>query len=74
MSTSTVPSNVRLANEIAVHFHHRDPAEAAAEIAEHIHSFWEPRMIAALLRHVDSGVEGLDALAAQAAEQLRAGR
>jgi formate dehydrogenase subunit delta len=71
MSTSTIPSHVRLANEIAVQFHHRDQVAAAAEIAEHIHSFWEPRMTTALLAHVDAGAGGLDELAVRAAELLR---
>ena len=74
MSTSTIPSHVRLANEIAVQFHHRDQDAAVAEIATHIHSFWDPRMKAALLAHVDAGAEELDPLAARAAEQLRPAR
>jgi formate dehydrogenase subunit delta len=74
MSTSTIPSYIRLANEIAVQFHHRDQDAAVAEIAAHIHGFWEPRMTAALLAHVDAGAGGLDPLAARAAEQLRPAR
>jgi formate dehydrogenase subunit delta len=71
MSTTTVPSYVRLANEIAVQFHHHAPDRAAVEIAAHMRSFWEPRMKAALLAHVDAGGAGLDELAVRAAELLR---
>jgi formate dehydrogenase subunit delta len=71
MSTTTVPSHVRLANEIAVQFHHRAPDEAAAEIAAHVRAFWEPRMTAALLAHVDAGGADLDELAVRAAALLR---
>jgi formate dehydrogenase subunit delta len=71
MSITTVPPHVRLANEIAAQFHHRPPVRAAAEIAVHMQSFWEPRMTAALLAHLDAGGEGLDQLAARAAELLR---
>jgi len=71
--TTTTPSHVRLANEIAVQFHHRPPGAAAIEIAAHLRSFWEPRMIAALLAHVAAGGDGLDDLAVAAAGLLRRG-
>jgi formate dehydrogenase subunit delta len=71
MSTTTVPPHVRLANDIATQFHHQAPEQAAAEIAAHMRSFWEPRMTTALLAHVDAGGEGLDELAVRAAELLR---
>lgn len=69
--TATVPPHVRLANEVAVQFRHRDPDRAAEEIAAHLRSFWEPRMTAALLAHVETGGEGLDELALRAAGLLR---
>jgi formate dehydrogenase subunit delta len=72
MSTTTVPPHVRLANEIAVQFHGRDPEQAAAEIADHMRTFWEPRMKAGLVAHVDAGGGlDLDDLALRAAELLR---
>jgi formate dehydrogenase subunit delta len=61
---------VRLANEIAVQFHHRDPGEAAAEIARHIRSFWDPRMRADLLRHATADPGSLDPLALAATKLL----
>jgi formate dehydrogenase subunit delta len=61
---------IRLANEIAVQFHHRDPAAAATEIAAHIRSFWEPRMRADLLRRAAAEPGSLDPLALAAARLL----
>ena len=71
MSATTVPSHVRLANDIAVQFRHHGRDRAAAEIAAHMRAFWEPRMTRALLAHVDAGGEGLDESAVRAAELLR---
>ena len=66
-----VPPDVRLANEIAIQFAHLPPADGAARVAKHIHDFWEPRMVRALLAHVDAGGEDLDPLALAATVQLR---
>jgi formate dehydrogenase subunit delta len=71
MSTTTAPPHVRLANDIAVQFHHHTPDRAATEIAAHIRSYWEKRMREALLAHVDAGGAGLDDLAVRAAKLLR---
>ncbi|MPZ81330.1 MAG: formate dehydrogenase subunit delta [Actinophytocola sp.] len=65
------PPDVRLANEIAIQFAHVPTEKAVAEIAKHMHSFWEPRMVRALLAHIDAGGGDLDPLAVAAAEQLR---
>ncbi len=67
----TLPPHVRLANEIAVQFTHLPADRAAAEIAGHMRSFWEPRMLRRLLAHVDAGGADLDPVAAAAAERLR---
>ena len=61
---------IRLANEIAVQFHHQPPAEAAAAIAQHIRSFWDPRMRAELRRRAESETEALDPLALAAVRLL----
>jgi formate dehydrogenase subunit delta len=60
-----------MANEIAVQFHHRDIPAAAAAIALHIRQFWDPRMKADLLRHVESDPGALDPLVIEAAKQLK---
>jgi formate dehydrogenase subunit delta len=62
---------VRLANEIAIQFAHLPFDDGTARVAKHIHDFWEPRMLRALLAHVDAGGDDLDPLAAAAAERLR---
>ncbi|TCN41079.1 NADH-dependent formate dehydrogenase delta subunit FdsD [Kribbella orskensis] len=71
MSATGLPPHVRLANEIARQFAHREPADAAARIANHIKAVWDPRMKAALVAQLDSGGEDLDPIAALAAAQLR---
>lgn len=71
MADMSLPPHVRLANEIAIQFTHLPADNAAARIAKHLHDFWEPRMLAALLAHIDAGGADLDPVAARAAEQLR---
>jgi formate dehydrogenase subunit delta len=66
-----LPPNVRLANEIAEQFTRVPADRAAAEIAAHMRSFWEKRMIADLLTRVDAGTADLDPLATAAVELLR---
>ncbi len=65
------PPHVRLANEIAIQFAHLPLADGAARVARHMRDFWEPRMLRALLTHVDTGGADLDPMAAAAAERLR---
>ncbi|MGW4461385.1 formate dehydrogenase subunit delta [Micromonospora sp. NPDC004704] len=72
MSHQGVSPSVRLANEIAAHFHHVPPEVAAKEIAEHIRLFWDPRMRAELDRRVGSEPDELDRLALAAARLLAA--
>lgn len=69
--SGALPPHVRLANEIAIQFAHLTPADGAARVAKHMHDFWEPRMLRALLAHKDNGGDDLDPLAAAAVEQLR---
>lgn len=69
--SGALPPQVRLANEISIQFAHLPPADGAARVAKHIHDFWEPRMLRALLAYVDAGGDDLDPLAVAAAEQLR---
>jgi formate dehydrogenase subunit delta len=59
-----------MANDIAVQFHHQPPADAAAAIARHIRSFWDPRMKAELLRRVETDADTLDPLVIEAARLL----
>lgn len=66
-----VPPHVRLVNEIAAQFAHRAPAEAATAIANHVKATWDPRMVAALISHANSGATDLDPGAALAAQKLQ---
>jgi formate dehydrogenase subunit delta len=65
------PPHVRLANDVAAQFAHRPLDEAARAVATHLRAFWEPRMRAALLAHVDAGALGLDPVAERATTLLR---
>lgn len=47
--TDPLPPELRLAGDIAAQFAHRARADAAAAVATHIRTFWEPRMRRALL-------------------------
>lgn len=69
--SDTLPPSVRLANEISIQFAHLPFAAGVERVATHIHSFWEPRMLRALLAYIDAGGSDLDPLAAAAAERLR---
>ncbi|WP_020670406.1 formate dehydrogenase subunit delta [Amycolatopsis nigrescens] len=71
MSAHTGSPQVRLANEIAAQFRHRPPEEASAAIARHIRMFWDPRMVAELLRLGETGTAALDPLALGALPLLR---
>jgi formate dehydrogenase subunit delta len=51
---------VRLANDIAAQFRHLPPDEAAADVANHIRRFWDPRMRVALLEVADHQQADLD--------------
>jgi formate dehydrogenase subunit delta len=69
--TTHTPPHIRLANEIAVQFKHRDPEAAAEEIAGHIQSFWDPRMRSKLVAAAGAADSGLDPLAVTAAGLLK---
>ncbi|MGW0705301.1 formate dehydrogenase subunit delta [Streptomyces sp. NPDC002643] len=69
--TATVPSERRMANDIARNLAHLPEERAAEEIAGHIGRFWDPRMRARLYEFVDSGADGLDPLVVAAVRLLR---
>ncbi|MFF5493347.1 formate dehydrogenase subunit delta [Streptomyces aquilus] len=69
--TATVPSEQRMANDIARNLRHLPRERAAAEIAGHIGRFWDPRMRARLFEYADAGENGLDPLVVAAVELLR---
>ncbi|MFF0501778.1 formate dehydrogenase subunit delta [Nocardia aobensis] len=51
-TTMGAPPAMRLATDIAAQFRHIPPDAAAADIADHIRRFWEPRLRAQLLDQV----------------------
>ena len=71
VDTAGTPPAVRLAHEIATQFRHRPAEQAAEEIAGHIRTFWEPRMRAALLAHVEAVVAEIDPLVTRVAGLLK---
>lgn len=69
--THPVPPQVRLANSIAVQFHHRPTDEAASAIANHIRMFWDPRMRTELVSRADTDPADLDPLVIAAVRILK---
>ena len=61
---------VSMANQIARFFEGQPGEDPAALTANHLKSFWDPRMRAGLLRHLQAGGEGLTPIAASAAALL----
>jgi formate dehydrogenase subunit delta len=65
---------VYMVNQIGKFFAHKNDEDAISGIAEHIESFWEKRMKAAIFRHLDAGAAGLEARAKQALLRLHGQR
>jgi formate dehydrogenase subunit delta len=63
---------VYMANQISKFFRSQGEGAAVKGTAEHLKKFWDPRMRAAILRHLANGGEGLEPVARQAVEQLQA--
>jgi formate dehydrogenase subunit delta len=64
---------VHMANQIGKFFVSQGGAETvAAGTAEHIRKFWDPRMRAAILAHLDNGGAGLDPAVRDAVSRLKA--
>jgi formate dehydrogenase subunit delta len=63
---------IRMANQIGAFFKSQGKARAVPGIADHIRKFWDPRMRAAILAHLDGGGAGLDPEVRDAVETLKA--
>jgi formate dehydrogenase subunit delta len=63
---------IYMANQIGKFWTSQGPEKAPAAIAEHIRKFWDPRMRAAILRHLNAGGDGLDPLVRAAVERIGA--
>jgi formate dehydrogenase subunit delta len=62
---------VYMANQIGKFFATQGDDQAVAGTADHIRKFWDPRMRAAILVHLDMGGRGLDPAVRQAVERLK---
>jgi formate dehydrogenase subunit delta len=63
---------VYMANQIGSFFRTRPHDEAVAGIEDHIRKFWEPRMRAKIVAHLDAGGDGLAEQVREAVGRLRA--
>ncbi|MGA8651487.1 MAG: formate dehydrogenase subunit delta [Xanthobacteraceae bacterium] len=61
---------VYMANQIGKFFASQGPDRAVAGTAEHIKKFWDPRMRAAILAHLEKGGAGLDPAVREALASL----
>ena len=68
MSVNPNDKLVRMANQIATFFRSYPEEEAVAGIHKHLHSFWSPKMIRALIAHAPEAGDRLDALVIEAIE------
>jgi formate dehydrogenase subunit delta len=74
LKTDAPDKLVYMVNQIGKFFAHKNDEDAIAAIAEHIESFWEKRMKAAIFKHLDAGAVGLEARAKQALLRLQGQR
>ena len=61
---------IYMANQIGKFFATQGPEQGAAGTADHIKKFWDPRMRATILAHLQAGGQGLDPVARAALERL----
>ncbi len=65
---------VMMANQIGKFFAPQRDGDPSAAIAMHIRKFWDPRMRAAIVAHLDKGGEGLEDPVRQAVLRLKEGQ
>jgi len=56
----SLPNLVYMANQIGKFFVSENSQTAAADIADHLKQFWDPRMRLEIIAHLAAGGEGLD--------------
>jgi len=69
MSHNSVDKLVKMANQISKFFG-AQTHDSAASMADHLSKFWDPRMRAAIVDHVNHGGAGLDPVAFEAVKRL----
>jgi formate dehydrogenase subunit delta len=62
---------VHMANQIGTFFKSQGEATVAANTADHIKKFWDPRMRSAILAHLEAGGAGLNPDVRDAVEALK---
>lgn len=62
---------IHMANQIAISFRSRTYDEAVAATADHISSFWEPRMRRQLFAMIDADASRFDAILRDARQHIR---
>jgi formate dehydrogenase subunit delta len=72
-SSDTLRKLVYMANQIGKFFVTQGEEQAVPSIADHLQKFWDPRMRAQILKHLEAGGAGLDPPVRRAVEQLRQG-
>ena len=72
-ASDTMRKLIYMANQIGKFFVSQGEEQAVPGIADHIQKFWDPRMRAQILKHLDAGGAGLDPPVRRAVEQLRQG-
>ena len=72
-SSDTLRKLVYMANQIGKFFVTQGEEQAVPSIADHLQKFWDPRMRAQIVKHLDAGGAGLDPKVRAAVEQLRQG-
>ena len=60
-----------MANQIGKFFAHRQESAAAADIADHLRKFWDPRMRKQIVAMLDEPGNELDPTVRKAVESLR---
>ena len=70
MSSSTIDTLVRMANDISNFFRIQPEDQAVTGTADHIKRFWEPRMRAQMAEHLAHGGAGLNPIARKACERV----
>jgi len=63
---------VRMANQIGQFFASQRGADPSVAIADHLRKFWDPRMRAAIVAHLETGGAGLEAPVREAVARLKA--
>ena len=71
MSSSSADKLVVMANQMGRFFVPQRGIDPAAAIANHINKFWEPRMRAAIVAHLEVGGAGMDGPVRDAVGRLK---